>query len=437
MTEALRIWPIRVAMVCHELGTGGAARATERIARAVQDSAAGAVEIRMFVATPKARFGLAEEGFPGSASRIRRAVSMGISRTLDVLPSTTENTIIHSRADIWTGLGAAIRRWCPDVVHFHWLGSRTISIKEIAGLPYPKVWTLHDMWAFLGAEHVSYDERFIYGYRWKNRPSSDSGIDWSRHTWRRKRKHWGDPMHAVAPSTWMRDQAQASVIMSQWTTTTIPNPIATDIWHPQSKSEARRVLGLPDHEPLLLASALGGLGQNVKGGDLLHSALKEVIPPLTRNGQKLGILVIGAKDSRPTGFEDLPIQVFNLGRVHDDSVLRNAYSAADVTLVPSRAESFSQVAAESLACGTPVVAFAVGGLLDVIDDRVTGRLVTPFNTSEFAASVCQVVEDVRRGNTLGRNGPHAVRKRYSNEVVSAAYLRVYRQAIESSRPSNC
>lgn len=437
MTDARGTSPIRVAMVCHELGTGGAARAAVRIARAIQESTAGAVDTRMFVAKPNARFGLAEEGFPSGSSRVRRTASTGLSVIRDVLPSSTENSIIHSRADIWTGLGAAIRRWSPDVVHLHWLGPRTISIKEIAGLPYPKVWTLHDMWPFLGAEHVSYDERFVQGYLRENRPSGDSGIDWDRHTWRRKCEHWGDPMHVVAPSNWMRDQARASVVMRQWETTTIPNPIATDVWYPESKSDARRVLGVPEHEPLLLASALGGLGQHVKGGDLLRSALSEAIPPLSRNGQKLGILVLGAKASRPTGFENLPIKVFNLGRVYDDAVLRNAYSAADVTLVPSRAESFSQVAAESLACGTPVVAFAVGGLLDVVDDRVTGRLVAPFNTSKFATSVCEVIKDVRQGNTLGRNGPPTVRNRLSNEVVSAAYVQVYRQAIESSRPEQC
>lgn len=423
-------------MVCHELGTGGAARAAVRIARVIQDSTAGAVDIRMFVAKPNARFGLAEEGFPSGASRVRRAASTGLSRIRDVLPSSTENRIIHSRADIWTGLGAAIRCWSPDVVHFHWLGPRTISIKEIAGLPYPKVWTLHDMWPFLGAEHVSYDKRFIHGYLRDNRPSGDSGIDWSRHTWRRKHKHWHIPMHVVAPSNWMRDQARASSIMHQWTVTTIPNPISADVWFPESKPEARQRLGLPDHGPLLLASALGGLFQKVKGGDLLHKALTDLLTLSGEGRNRLGIIALGAKESRRTGFEDLPLTIFNLGRVRDDSVLRDAYSAADVTAVPSRVESFSQVAAESIACGTPVVAFGVGGLLDVVDDGKTGRLVEPFNTFEFAAAVHQILEEAQQGNALGSNAARAVRERFSSEVVSSAYLRVYRQAVGGARPES-
>jgi D-inositol-3-phosphate glycosyltransferase len=112
-------------------------------------------------------------------------------------------------------------------------------------------------------------------------------------------------------------------------------------------------------------------------------------------------------------------------------LLSSYYRAADVCLVPSRSESFGLVALEAAACGTPVVAAAVGGLTTLVDDGRTGLLVDDDAPSAFAAAVRHVLEDsllaeqmataavVRaRGYTWGRSAA-VLRATYEELAVGA------------------
>jgi glycosyltransferase involved in cell wall biosynthesis len=81
------------------------------------------------------------------------------------------------------------------------------------------------------------------------------------------------------------------------------------------------------------------------------------------------------------------LEVINLGLIKDDNFLAGVYSAADITIVPSRSESFGQVAAESLSCGTPVAAFNTSGLKDIIDHKETGYLADYLDIADLARGV--------------------------------------------------
>lgn len=420
---------LRVGFVCSDLGAGGAARATLRIARALQAHTEGVVDLRAFTAHPTRFPEFGSQGLPGGASRIRRVISRRKSRLADQLPWSTPNAIIHSRADIWTGMQRSIGSWPPDVIHLHWLGPATMSIEEVGAIPYPVVWTLHDMWVILGAEHVAYDERYTGGYARGTRPDGETGIDWNRRTWRRKRAHWGRRMHLVAPSRWLTDQARRSPLAQQWEVTTIPNPVDTGFWRALDRNSSREALGLPRDRLLLLTSIPRGMSQ-VKGLDLLRAALGRLARDERMPAHPPELILIGSGRSDETGFAPGPFRMHDLGEVRDDRLLRLVYSAADATLVPSRIESFSQVAAESLACGTPVVAFGVGGLLDVVRDFETGRLVQPESPEAFAAATADVLllEGAAR-RKMGALGASDVADRFSPAVVAQRYATVYRNAI--------
>jgi D-inositol-3-phosphate glycosyltransferase len=92
-------------------------------------------------------------------------------------------------------------------------------------------------------------------------------------------------------------------------------------------------------------------------------------------------------------------------------LLATYYRAADVVLVPSRSESFGLVALEASACGTPVVATAVGGLLSLVEDGVNGYLVPERDGNLFAKRVAQILSDAELAKTMSAS---AVRR-------SAAY----------------
>ena len=88
-------------------------------------------------------------------------------------------------------------------------------------------------------------------------------------------------------------------------------------------------------------------------------------------------------------------------------VLSTYYRAADVCIVPSRSESFGLVALEAAACGTPVVAAAVGGLRTLVDDGVTGFLVDSRDPIEYGAAVATLLDDPASGRQDGRIGRRA------------------------------
>ncbi|MHB1503752.1 MAG: glycosyltransferase [Acidimicrobiales bacterium] len=164
---------------------------------------------------------------------------------------------------------------------------------------------------------------------------------------------------------------------------------------PGYRPQARRALGLPVDGPLLL---FVGRIQPLKGLDVAVQALGKM-----RSHRDAHLVVIGGP-SGPRGEAHLGevwAAVDTLGvrdRVHfvlpqPHELLSSYYRAADVCLVPSRSESFGLVALEAAACGTPVVACAVGGLNTLVDDGRTGYLVDSTSPDAFAERVVRILDD--------------------------------------------
>ena len=101
----------------------------------------------------------------------------------------THNKILHSPAILPSKLKNVVNNSDCDVVHLHWINGEMLSIKDISKINKPMVWTLHDMWAFSGAEHISRDNRFKDGYLNSNRPESEKGFYLNKWTWKRKKKY--------------------------------------------------------------------------------------------------------------------------------------------------------------------------------------------------------------------------------------------------------
>jgi D-inositol-3-phosphate glycosyltransferase len=174
----------------------------------------------------------------------------------------------------------------------------------------------------------------------------------------------------------------------------VPLGVETAFFGPGDRAQARRATGLPRGVPLLL-----GVGriQPLKGFDVAVRALAL----LDDRAPDAHLVVIGGP-SGPAGEAELErlrtlVQAFGLkDRVHllppqPHELLSTFYRAADVVLVPSRSESFGLVALEAGACGTPVVASAVGGLTTLVDDGVTGFLVETRDAAAFADAAASIL----------------------------------------------
>ena len=355
----------------------------------------------------------------------------------------TGNSTLHSIAWPAAGLGAELqqhhRQGQVDLVHLHWLGLGTLSIEEIGRLPMPLVWTLHDQWAFCGAEHytspplpsetASSDKRFAAGYSPSSRPSHEAGSDINRRTWLRKLLAWRRPIQIVCPSQWLADCARRSTLMGDWPITVIPYPIDLNVWATCDQAQARALLALPVDRPLVLFGALRGSADPRKGADLLLEALHRLRSQVAGTPmEQLELVVFG--QSRPAHPPDLGFPIHYSGHLHDDLSLRLLYAAADVMVVPSRQEAFGQTATEAHACGTPVVAFAIGGLVDIVDPHITGALAQPFDSLSLAASIRWVLEDPQRRSQLAAAARRRAERLWDPARVVGLYAEVYRQVLQ-------
>lgn len=288
-----------------------------------------------------------------------------------------------------------------DVVHLHWVTDGFASIETIGAIRKPMVWSLCDAWAFSGAEHYATEisaRRSREGYTPANRPATDSGIDIDRWTWERKRKHWTTPIHMIPASTWLTRAVNNSALMGSWPTTRVPHIVNTNHFRPQDQSQARASLGISTNTPILLFLASAGIHDYRKGWDLLRDALES-----SGVNQRLTVVVVGPP---PSLAEQSNIRIGSqheylfFGEAHGDETLRNLYATADLTAVPSREDNMPITAMESQSCGTPVVAFDIGGLPDIVNHEVTGYLATASDTRDLAAGITWV---------LGRNIREATR----------------------------
>jgi glycosyltransferase involved in cell wall biosynthesis len=106
------------------------------------------------------------------------------------------------------------------------------------------------------------------------------------------------------------------------------------------------------------------------------------------------------------------------------------YSAADVLVAPSMQENLSNTVMESLACGTPVVAFDIGGMPDMIDHQKSGYLAVPFDHIDLAKGIIWVLEEEGRRFALGKKARQTVLERYTLATVADRYLRLYQSLLK-------
>lgn len=314
-----------------------------------------------------------------------------------------------------------------DIINAHWTNFGYLSIGQIARITKPFVWSLHDMWAFTGGLNYAPDDagaRWRTGYSKDNRAPQERGWDVERWVAARKKRSWSQPRHLISPSRWLADLAAQSDLLSKWHVHVIANPIDTSIFRPYEKDEARAFHNLPRDVPLILFALSTDLDDPRKGWDLLRAALIAV----HRNNPEVELAVMGhAKPPEP--WETNVTRTHWLGRIKTDEQLALAYSAADVTVVPSRQDNLPQTATEAQTCGCPVVAFHVGGLPDIVIQRETGYLALPEDSFDLASGIEWVLEDAERRNVLGNRARARAVELWSPGVVGRAHQELFSEII--------
>ena len=265
----------------------------------------------------------------------------------------------------------------PDLIWFHniagggkWGWSEDMI--AIARQHAPVLWTLHDMWA-LGDSRESYwqEASVVESGKWKGAGKSrvEGVIE----------KPGKYPVTLTAPSQWLADLTKK---ITGQECVFLPNPIDLKIFSPGDRQAARQRFGMPEKGLVVLAGA-DSLKDRRKGFDLLREAWK------SGSFHDATLALFGRHGESRPGEQ-------YLGNLNSDEELVAAYRAADLYVHPARMENAPCTIQESLACGTPVVAFAVGGIPEMIRPGETGFLAESVNSTSLATTLGKALETPQR-----------------------------------------
>lgn len=418
--------PLRILHVCTSDKVGGAARAAHRLHLAQRQVG---MDSHMLVLhrTEPSPFVHAPLSKP---AQLAQRLKLALSEHILARQHAPSNPVLHSMNRFNSGLGQWINRSDFDIVNLHWLGAETLSIDEIGRIRQPVVWTLHDMWAFCGAEHyddLDHPGRYLKGYTAANRPASYQGPDIDARVWRHKQKAWaGKRFHLVSPSQWLAGSARQSALMGHQPCTVIPNCVDTNVFKPIARRAARKILNLNPDKRYILFGAMASTSDRRKGFHLLQPALQQ-LAQRDGIGGSTELLIFGA--NAPAQPVNLGLPAHYMGILSDDISLALLYAAADVFAAPSMQDNLPNTIVEAMACGTPCVAFALGGMTDLIEPEKTGALARPFEVPDFCDALARMLQ-IPPSRARIR---HAAVERYSPTRAAQNYARVY--ALATSAPT--
>jgi glycosyltransferase involved in cell wall biosynthesis len=364
-----------------------------------------------------------------------------IAHHLDQIPRKwlqTTNSSLLSPAWIPERTLQAALALKPDIINLHWTGNgflRPESLRLLANVP--TVWTLHDMWAFCGAEHYTGgNERYMEGYTAKNRPADEHGFDLNRWVWQRKRRVLPRMQHLtiVPDSQWLGECAAKSNLFRNRRIVPINYGLDTTVYKPIAKAAARRILNIPQDCHLIAFGAINASTDTRKGMDLLVRSLRTLAERRSLDGENAvpaECIIFGASKAH-TAADDFGFRTRFMGSLSDGIALAVVYSAADVMVVPSREEAFGQTALEALACGTPVAAFDVGGLRDTVEHEKNGYLARAFDTDDLADGIDWILCDYARWKMLSANARSNVEKGFTLEHQARRYAAVYSELLREA-----
>jgi glycosyltransferase involved in cell wall biosynthesis len=302
----------------------------------------------------------------------------------------------------------------PDIIHLHWVNNGFLHIKDLIDISKPIVWSLHDEWPFTGGCH--YDEscdEYTKQCGSCTVLKSKNKYDFSYFNHKEKAKSYRkiSKLCINGLSHWIYKRAkQSSVFSTETKFSNLPNPIDTDIFFPNKD------IILDKTEIVILVGAASKNDDPRKGFDLLVAALNLL------DKEKVLLNIIGNDFDASELSEN--ISVVRLGNIADDAQLSSIYSQSDLTVVPSKQENLSNMIMESLSCGTPVVAFNIGGNGDMIEHKHNGYLAEPLEPRDLANGILWVFENNKIG-TISEAAREKIISDYSYPVVSKKYLSLY------------
>lgn len=297
-----------------------------------------------------------------------------------------------------------------DIIHLHWVAGMIDYSSFFRNNKKPVVWTLHDMNPFKGLFHYGEDEQ-------RNSVPAKKIDKEIRLIKQKAIKHRKSPLMFVTPTNWLYKEATDSLVFRKMKGCCIPYAIDISQFSSVKVEDFKRQHNIPEENNVFLFVA-HSVDVKRKGFDILIEALKKISHlPAT-------LLVLGAASEI-----NVPgLDIRYLGSIHDNAVIANYYTNSDAFIIPSREDNLPNTMLESLACGTPVIGFAVGGIMEQIVDFETGLLAGDISATALAKAIetfCEKKEVFNREHII-----HYAKEHFNENTVAAKYMQVYHQLLQ-------
>ena len=338
--------------------------------------------------------------------------------------------------------GISVSNWQAlkdaDIIHLHWINKGFVSLnglEDLLGLGKKIVWTCHDMWPFTGGcYHPRGCDNFTRecgNCQYLKQPSQS---DLSSQVFKKKKRIFSNAvgrLQFVTPSAWLKNQADKSGIVKDLIgigdagampeIKVIPNPIDTDYFKPLDL----KLVNSPENAPFVLMFAAANLGNPAKG----FAEFRSICNGLVELGfSDIMALVVG-ENRLANGDLGLNCPVTELGFISDAKQMRDAYWQADVYVTTSHEENLPTTIMESLSCGVPVAAFAVGGIPEMISpsgDHQTGWLAEKLDVKSLIQGIASYIEmEPSKRLKLQEASRNAAVVNYGSVSIAQRYLSLY------------
>lgn len=292
-----------------------------------------------------------------------------------------------------------------DIVHLHWVAGLVDYATFFKKATKPIVWTLHDENPGLGVFHYSTtNSELLERYGEIDRMSRET---------KKRALSKAKNLTLVAISNKMKDFIENNETLQGHPCCLINNGIDGNVFAPRNKIECRQKLGIACDRKVFLFSSYT-IEDERKG-------LRFIIDALNRlNDDKVTLICLGNYKAIPKTSFDIRC----VGLVKSQEALCEYYSAADCFLMPSLAEAFAQTPLESMACGTPVVAFPCSGVPELINEK-NGIVCADFTSNSLLSAINSFLQlnydsDEIRNDVLSR---------YNYDLIASKYIDLYNKVL--------
>jgi glycosyltransferase involved in cell wall biosynthesis len=311
--------------------------------------------------------------------------------------------------------------WKPQVVHAHNLHAGYFDLRMLPRIAAqrPVLLTLHDEWLYTGhCAHPLGHERWRQGCGECPNLHVYPALLRDGTAWNLRRKaaiYQGMQVRVATPSRWLMERVHDSVLAPAVVESrVIPNGVDLQVFSPGDRAEARRALGLPVDSPVVMFAANQTRTNPFKD----YATIVRTAEVLGARGRELTLASVGdAGPDRQFG----GVRLRHFAHQGTPDALVPFYRAADLYLHAAKADTFPNTVLEALACGTPIVATAVGGIPEQVDDGETGLLAPVGDAAALADAVGRLLDNDEQRMAFGKQAASAARERFGLTAMVDAY----------------